>query len=141
MESLHFLNIILFTSPVKNRLTLVNLIFSYFPIAIFEFDFNPRWEIGWPQGHLDRVHQKVAYCRPVVDFVDRKISLMISVVYLNVEWFYSMGSQNQCIIYCPLQICNTFVTCKSEMILSQSCRHSKESLYLCYQMIRGIDLR
>ena len=56
MESLHFLNMILLSSSVKNELTPVNLIFLYFPTVMFEFDFNPGLEIGWPQGHLDRVH-------------------------------------------------------------------------------------
>ena len=139
MESLHFLNMILLSSSVKNELTPVNLIFLYFPTVMFEFDFNPRLEIGWPQGHLDRVHQKVVYCRPVVDFVDRKIILLISVVYLNVECFYGMRNQNKSITYCPLQICNTFVKGKIEIMLSQSCRHSKESLSLCYKIIPGSD--
>ena len=66
---------------------------------------------------------------------------MISVVYLNVECFYGMRKQNKSITYCPLQICNTFVKGKIEIMLSQSCRHSKESLSLCYKIIPGSDWR
>ena len=36
-------------------LFVISFTFLYFPTEIFEFNFNPRCKIGWPQGHLDRV--------------------------------------------------------------------------------------
>ena len=55
MESLHILNIIFASLPVKKSTGPVNLFFLYLSAEIFEFSFNPRCKIGCPLGHLDRV--------------------------------------------------------------------------------------
>ena len=58
---LYFLHIVLFpycTFSVWYSfyfLFVISFTFLYFPTEIFEFSFNPRCKIGWPQGHLDRV--------------------------------------------------------------------------------------
>ena len=45
----------LLSSPVKNQLAPVDLIFFIFPAELFDFSFNPQCKIGWSPGHLDRV--------------------------------------------------------------------------------------
>ena len=66
----------LLSSPVKNQLAPVSLVFLYFPAEFFESSFNPRYKIGWPPGHLDRV-----YAAFKIFLLTRKIDFFIFISF------------------------------------------------------------
>ena len=69
-------------STFSDPRNLLSLLLPTPPPEIFEFSFNPLWQIGSPPGNLDRLFQFHIKSQLIVS-VDRKIKSFLSCLVLS----------------------------------------------------------